>query len=352
MTTFEAARLVAAREIRAKLRDKAFLFSTAFFLVLIIASIALPALFDGGPTKVAVADSASVAALRDAGLEVVPAADTAAAEQLLRDAEVEAAVVAGPEVLAMEDAPNEVVQALSTSPPVRLLDAGAINPVLNILVPTVLAMLFFITSFTYGLQIAQSVVEEKQTRIVEILVASVPVRALLAGKVAAMTLLAFAQIALLALVAFVGMTLTDVDTSVINAVGPAIAWFVPFFVFGFLMMATLWAGAGALAARQEELTSTSAPMQMLVLIPFFAVLYLRDNAEVLQILSYVPFTSPIAMPVRLFQNDAAGWEPVVALLLLALTAVVTLAIGARLYQGSLLRTNVKTSLATAWRSRA
>ena len=352
MTTFEAARLVAAREIRVKLRDKAFLYSTAFFLVIVIASIALPALLEGGPTKVAVADSASVTALRDAGLEVVPAADTAAAEKLLRDGDVEAAVVAGPEVLAMEGAPDEVVQALSTAPPVRLLDADAINSVLSLLVPTVLAMLFFVTSYTYGLQIAQSVVEEKQTRIVEILVSSVPIRALLGGKVAAMTLLAFGQIALLAIVALIGMTLTDVDTSVVNAVGPAVAWFIPFFVFGFLMLATVWAGVGALAARQEDLTNTSMPAQMAVLLPFFAVLFLRDNAEVLRIFSYLPFTSPIAMPIRLFQGDAAAWEPFVALLILALTAVVLLAVGARIYQGSLMRTSVRTSMAAAWREAA
>ena len=126
MTTFEATRLVAVRELRTKLRDKAFLYSTAFFLVIVIASIVVPAFLGGGPTMVAVAEPAAAAPLRQAAFEVVEVPDAAAAEKLLRDGEVEAAVVPGPEVLAMEEPPGDVVQALSASPPVRLLDPGDI----------------------------------------------------------------------------------------------------------------------------------------------------------------------------------------------------------------------------------
>jgi ABC-2 type transport system permease protein len=67
----------------------------------------------------------------------------------------------------------------------------------------------------------------EQTRIVEILVSSVPVRALLIGKVAAMTLLAFAQIALIALVTLVGARLADLDPGVMGLLGPAIGWSCP-----------------------------------------------------------------------------------------------------------------------------
>ncbi len=353
MTTAAAARLVAAREIKVKLRDKTFLFSTAFFLLIAVASTVLPALFAGGPASVAVASSSpSAAALRQAGLEVREVASDAEAERLVRDGDVEAAVVAGPRVLAMEEAPTDVVGALSTAPEVQLLDPDAVDPFLRFIVPFALAFLFFITSFTFGLQIAQSVTEEKQTRIVEILVATVPVRALLAGKVVAMTLLAFGQILLIALVAFAGLQIADVDSGVVGLVGPTIGWFLPFFVLGFVMLATLWAGVGALAARQEDLAGASTPLQMAVMLPFFAVIFLSDNAPVMRILSYVPLSAPVAMPVRLFNGEAAAWEPIVSLVLLAATAVVLLAIGARVYEGSLLRTNGRTSFATAWKSRS
>ena len=353
MTAFAAAKLVAARELKVKLRDKTFLFSTVFFLVIAVGSVVLPALLDGGPTSVAVAaNSPATAPLRQAGLEVRTVPSDAAAEQLVRDGDVDAAVVAGPRVLAMDDAPSDVVNALSTAPPVQLLDASATNPFVQFIVPFALAFVFFITSFTFGLLIAQSVTEEKQTRIVEILVSSVPVRALLTGKVAAMTLLAFAQIALIVLVAFAGMQIAGADAGLVRLIGPAIGWFLPFFVLGFVMLATLWAGVGALAARQEDLAGSSSPLQMAVMLPFFAVIFLSDNAAAMRVLSYIPLSSPVAMPIRLFNEEAAAWEPFVSLVILALTALLFLGVGARLYEGSLLRTNGRTTLATAWRSRS
>jgi ABC-2 type transport system permease protein len=349
MSTYAAAKVVAAREIKVKLRDKTFLYSTIFFLLFSIGVTVLPALFGGGPSSVAVADRTAAAALEQADLEVRVVADDAAADQLVRDGEVDAAVVSGPQVLAMEDAPSDVVSALSTAPPVRLLDPDAMDPFLAYIVPFGLAFVFFFTSFMFGLQIAQSVTEEKQTRIVEILVASVPTRALLAGKVAALALLAFAQVALIAIVTLAGARLAGLDRGVLHALQPAIGWFVAFFVLGFVMLAALWAGVGALAARQEDLNGVSQPVQMAVMLPFFAVIFLMENEAAMKVLSYVPFSAPVAMPVRLFNGDAAAWEPVAALVLLAVTAVVLLAVGARVYEGSLLRTNGRTSWATAWR---
>jgi ABC-2 type transport system permease protein len=353
MSTFAAARLVAEREIKVKLRDKTFLFSTAFFLLFAVVSTVLPALLDGGPATVAVASSSpSAEALRNAGLEVRAVASDAEAERLVRDGDVEAAVIAGPRVLALEEVPNDVVRTLSTAPPVQLLEPSSLDPLVQFIVPFALAFVFFITSFAFGLQIAQSVTEEKQSRVVEILVSSVPVRALLTGKVTAMTLLAFGQIALIAVVSYVGMQIADVDADVVSLVGPTIAWFLPFFVLGFVMLATLWAGVGALAARQEDVAGVSTPLQMAVMVPFFAVVFLSDNATAMKVLSYIPLSSPVAMPIRLFNDEAAGWEPVASLALLTVTAVVFLAVGARIYEGSLLRTNGRTPVSTAWRSRA
>ncbi|GAA0457748.1 hypothetical protein Ade02nite_06920 [Paractinoplanes deccanensis] len=351
MTTLQAARVVAAREIRVKLRDKTFLFSTVFFLLIAVASTVLPALIDGGKTSVAVTDPAAVSVLRQAGFEVRQVDGDAAAEQLVRDGDVDAAVVAGPTVLAMDDSPGDLVRALSTAPPVRLLDPDAVDPFLMFVVPFAIAFVFFFTNFLFGVQIAQSVTEEKQTRIVEILVSSVPTRALLAGKVAALTLLAFGQVALIAIAAVVGARVAGLDATVLSLLEPAIGWFLVFFVLGFVMLASLWAGVGALSARQEDINGASAPVQMLVMIPFFATIFLIENDAAMRLLSYIPFSAPVAMPVRLFTSDVAAWEPVVALLILAVTALALLAVGARIYQGSLLRTNGRTSFATAWRSK-
>ena len=91
---------------------------------------------------------------------------------------------------------------------------------------------------------------------------------------------------------------------------------------------------------------------MAVMLPFFAVIFLTDNAPAMTFLSYFPLSAPIAMPIRQFNGDAAGWEPFASLALLAVSALVFLAAGARIYEGSLLRTNGRTSFATAWRTRS
>ncbi|WBB52207.1 ABC transporter permease [Verrucosispora sp. WMMD573] len=349
MNVMQATRLVAAREIRVKLRDRTFLISTAVFLLIAAAATILPPLLSGGPSTVAVTEAAA-GPLREAGLEVLAVPDDAAAEQAVRDGDADAAVVAGPAVLAMDDAPSDVVSALSTEPPVRLLNPDAVDPVVAFLVPFAFAFIFFITSQTFGVQIAQSIIEEKQTRIVEILVAAVPVRALLAGKMLAGTILALGQIALVAVVAVAGMAFGD-NGGLLSLLGPAIGWFVPFFLLGFVLIASMWAAAGALVNRLEDIGGVSMPVQLAVMLPFFAVIFLNDNVTAMRVLSYLPFSAPTAMPVRLFTGDAAGWELVVSLVLLLVAAAGFLLAGARVYEGSLLRTNGRTSIRTAWRER-
>src|SRR5690606_5312831 len=102
---------------------------------------------------------------------------------------------------------------------------------------------FFMFSLMFGLGIAQSVVTEKQTRVVELLVATIPVRPLLAGKLAGNSLLVFGQVAVLALLTPVALRLGDQE-ELLAMVSGAVGWFVPFFIFGFLLLAALWAAAG------------------------------------------------------------------------------------------------------------
>ena len=94
---------------------------------------------------------------------------------------------------------------LSQSPTVRLLNEGALNPVLLYFVAIAFGMVFFLSAITFGQMIAQSVVEEKQTRVVEILMSAIPVRALLAGKVVGNSLMAFGQVVVIAVLATVGL---------------------------------------------------------------------------------------------------------------------------------------------------
>src|SRR5690606_37921301 len=98
--------------------------------------------------------------------------------------------------------------------------------------------------------ITTSVVEEKQTRVIEILLSAIPARALLAGKILGNTLLAIAQILLLVAVAVVGLIVSG-QTDLLQGIGAPIIWFAVFFLFGFILLAAMFAAAGSLVSRQE-----------------------------------------------------------------------------------------------------
>jgi len=335
--------LVATREITARLRSKAFLISTGILFLLAIGSVVAGGVMGANPssTPVAVVGSASSVVENTAGLTVVAADDVAAAEALVRDGTVKAAVVPddsllGVSVIAMDAAPSEVVNALSVSPQVQLLEPAAQGGFLVYLVALGFGVVFFMSAITFGSTIAQSVVEEKQTRVVEILMTTIPVRALLAGKVLGNSIMALGQIVAIALLASIGMAITG-QRVLLADLGPAIIWFAVFFAFGFVMLASLYAATASMVSRQEDVGAATSPVAYLVMIPYFLVVFFNDNPLVVSIMSYVPFSAPVGMPLRIFLGTAEWWEPLASLAVLLATTVGVILIGSRIYRNSLLR---------------
>lgn len=349
-----ATRLVAEREVKSFLRMKGTWIGLGFILVLLFAAVILPKVFGGGPDTVAAVGPDAVAALDGADLEVREVDTTAAAERLVRDEEVEAAIVpdttgdsvTGVRVVALDDPPTDVVAALAASPPVDLLEQSAVSHGQRQLVIQVFAVLFLMFAMG-GAAIAQSTVTEKQTRIVEILVSTVPVRALLAGKIVGHALLTLGQVVVIAIAAPIALSIGGY-TELLAIIAPALGWFVPFMVLGFVLLASMWAVAGSLVSRQEDLGSSMGLVMLLVLGPYFLVVIFQDNATLMTVLSYVPFSAAVAMPVRLFADEAQLWEPLVSLGLLAGCVVLIVLLASRLYSGSLLQTGGKVKLAKAW----
>jgi ABC-2 type transport system permease protein len=207
-------------------------------------------------------------------------------------------------------------------------------------------LVFFMSAITFGSIIAQSVVEEKQTRIVEILMASVPVRVLLAGKILGNSILAFGQIVVIAGLAGIGMLATGQDILLAD-IGPSLVWFAILFAFGFVLLAAMFAAASALVSRVEDVGSVTSPVTMLIMIPYFLVIFFNDNALVLGIMSYVPFSAPVGMPMRVFLGTAEWWEPLVSLGILAATTVAVVALGSRVYSNGLLKMGARVKLSEA-----
>jgi ABC-2 type transport system permease protein len=346
--------LIAGREITMRVRSKAFLISTGVLMLAVLASVVLGSIFGAQPetTKVAVVAGAAAVVEGNNELEAVPAADDAEAEQLLRDGEVEAIVAPaasdplGITVIGLDSPPNSVVSALSVRPTVEVLEPAAVDPTLAYLVAFGFGLVFFMSAITFGTTISQSVVEEKQTRVVEILLSTVPARALLAGKVIGNSVLALGQIVAIAVLAILGLILTG-QRVLLGGLGTSVIWFVVFFAVGFVMLAALFAATSAMVSRAEDVGSVTTPVTMLVMIPYFLLIFFNDDPTVLAIMSYVPFSAPVGMPMRVFLGDAQWWEPYVSLVILLATAALAVAIGQRIYRNSLLKTGPRVRLAEA-----
>ncbi len=353
MSFWGATRLVAQREILAQVRGKGFWVACAFFIVGLFAAAIVPGLFDddSAPT-VATFGQKAAQVVAASELEARTVADLDQAQALVRDGEVDAAVVddpgstAGVRIIAMTQTPYKIVAALAAPPPVDLLAPDAVGDQARYLVSFAFALVFFMFGIS-GVAIAQSVMTEKQTRIVEILVATVPVRALLAGKILAYSLLVFGQVGVLALLTPIALRLGDLGI-LLNLIGPALGWFVPFFLLGYVLLASMWAVAGALVSRAEDLSASSSLITILITVPYLGVTFLQENELTMTILSYVPFSSAVAMPVRMFAGEPQLWEPFVSLVILAVTLVAAVHVASRLYTGSLLQTGARVRLRRAW----
>ncbi len=325
---------------------------------------------NSGPDKVAVLDDAGakVVAVADGikggdSYEATRTADVAAAEQLVRDGEVEAALLPGTngfEVLGKQRVDSSLQNNLreaaanlgmeqnaqragltpeqlraGTQLQERLLDPGPLPEIVANFVNIGLALAFYMTALGFGMMIAQSVVQEKESRVVEILAAAVPIRALLWGKVIGNTVLALTQIVVIAAASLLGLLATG-QADILEIIAPVAGWFVVFFVLGFVALAGLWAVAGSLATRQEDLGSTTLPGQMVLMIPFFFSVF--AGAEAKSVASFIPIASSMAMPGRMLTENVPLWQPLLAIVFLLVATVLIVRLGATLYERTLLRT--------------
>lgn len=350
--TARAALMVAEREVLSQVRSKSFLLSTAALLALVLISIVLGAVLSGrdtAGTRVAVVPATADVVADVEGLDPVDAATAEEARAMVADGTVRAAVVPdedaplGVRVLALSEEPGDVVAALAETPEVELLEPEQTDEGLRYLVSMGFGLVFLMSATGFGSTIAQNTVQEKQSRIVELLLATVSARALLAGKILGNSALAFAQTAAIAAVSVVGLIVTGQD-DVLGLIGTPLVWFVLFFVIGFVLLAAIFAASASLVSRTEDVGSVLSPVMMLTMTPYFLVVFFNDNETVLRIMSYVPVSAPVGMPVRLFLGEALWWEPLLSLLVLVVSAALVVMVGARIYERSLLRTGPRVRL--------
>ncbi|HLS03800.1 MAG TPA: ABC transporter permease [Actinomycetales bacterium] len=346
MNFWTSVRIVARREIVTRLQSKGFIIPTLITVgLLLLAGVAGPKLVEAlsSTTPVAVTSSneALIEGLGD-DFEAVVVASDEAAYAAVTDGDAKAAVVsdsasaAGVKVVGQRDVPSSLIGALSVTPEVELLDPNAVDPAIAGVIGLGFALVFFMTTMMFGMVIAQSVVEEKQTRIVEILLAAISARAILMGKIIGNSLLAFAQIVLYAVAVLLTIAVNG-DQLNLDGLGVPIMWFVPLFTISFLMMSALYGAGASLVSRQEDIGSATSMLNFVVIVPYFVVVMFADNPAVMSVLSYIPFSSAIAVPMRSYLGDIAPWEYGLIVVLNLVAMSLALMLAARIYERAILR---------------
>ena len=378
-------RIVAGREIMVKLRDRNFIISTLTTLAIMVAAFAVSFLLSGQTESrtlaVTSSEGAAIAQQATTGdqttsgpfspgdleMTIDEYADVAAAEQAVRDGDADAALVGAPgqwtlvgtdsvdSTLAGLIGMTVAADALETNAAAagtsvsdltagseveeRLLDPeGATDEGVQFVAGFVFVFLFYLAAILFGYAIANSVVEEKQSRIVEILAAAIPLRQLLVGKVVGATVLAMGQMVLFVGIGLIGLSFTEY-TALLPAMAGAAAWYLALFVIGFVALACLFAVAGALATRAEDVQSTSSPVLTLIMIATFGGLFVSGTWQV--VASYIPIMSTVTMPIRLVEGTAAWWEPLVAMLISLVVAGLVIYVAERIYRRSIMQTGRK-----------
>lgn len=211
--------------------------------------------------------------------------------------------------------------------------------------------LLFFGIQTYGAFVAQGVVEEKSSRVVELLLSTVRPWQLMLGKVLGLGLVGLVQIVILAAAGLAMGSATGVLTLSGVATG-TVLWGVVWYLLGFFLYATVYAAAGSLVSRQEDAPSVITPVTMVLIVGFvvgFNVLVQNPESGTARVLSLIPLFSPILMPGRMAIGTATGWEVTLSLVLtLALGSLLTW-VGSRIYRNAVLHTGSRLKLSVALR---
>ncbi|WP_404286826.1 ABC transporter permease [Glutamicibacter arilaitensis] len=366
--------IVTLREVETKLRDKAFIISTLVTLVLIIGSIAVTGFLATRTTQFSMAatDQASLAVLKQASADAeenvkfsISLSTASEATAQLEAGTLDAILTQNSAqkftLNGADEVPEELHGALREATGTvltgQLLTSAGLNAdqmpgddALTIsqlhgdaerasmikVMALLFSFLFYMSALIFGMPIANSVIEEKQNRVVEILASAINLRQLLAGKILGNVVLALAQLMLFLAVGLFAAYLSPVQLPFLGVLPAVAGWFVVFFLGGFLVLAGIWATLGALASRTEDLQQSSGPVVGVLMAVLFIGIYAKGGFLV--IASYVPIVSSVAMPIRLLGGEVSLVEPLISLVITLAACWFTILFAERIYRRAVMHT--------------
>lgn len=378
--------LVVRREITTRIRERSFLISTVVTLAIVAAVVVLPSLFSQDSDEITVGlvgSSTSVepalrqaAAVQEVTLTVRRFPDEATARTAVQAGDADAAFLGTDRVLVDSELDGRTEQVVQTAyrqaaGAERLaaagIDAGAVGRALDVppLAVTALdppdpdadarrsaaffgVLLLYFQLIGYGVWVALGVVEEKSSRVVELLLATLRPWQLLAGKIIGIGLLGLGQLVLTGVVgmaAAVGVGAVDVPSGILGVAGQVLVWF----LLGFAFYACLYAALAALVSRQEEVQNVTAPLSILLVGTFFLAIFASESSDstLVRVTSIVPPFSTMVMPIRWAAGNAPLWQVGVAVALMVLVLVGLVRLAGRIYAGAVLRSGPRVKLRDA-----
>jgi ABC-2 type transport system permease protein len=378
--------LVAHREITTRVRERSFIISTIVTLLIIVAIIVLPALFDRGDDEVTiglVGDSRTVepalrqaAAAQDVTVTVQRYADEPAARAAVTAGDADAVFLGTDRVLVDEDLDGDAEQVVQTAyqqaAATERLNAAGIDPAAAaraLAVPPLAVtsldppdpeadarrgaayfgvLLLYFQLFGYGVWVALGVVEEKSSRVVELLLATLRPWQLLAGKVIGIGLLGLGQLVLTGVVGITAALATgvvDVPSGIVGVAGQVLVWF----LLGFAFYACLFAALASLVSRQEEVQNVTTPLSVLLIGSFFMAIAALGSPDstLVRVGSIVPPFSTMVMPIRWAAGEAPLWELGLAIALMLVVVVALVRFAGWVYAGAVLRSGPRVKLSEA-----
>ena len=365
--------LVARREVRMRLRSRVFVGGTIVMAALVVVGIVAASLlagktapvrigFSGGSQALEQSFTATAAAL-GGSVTVSNIADVDAGKAQIAAGTLDVLVIGSstaPTAVAKDAIPSNVESALSlAAEAARLSDAGltpaavksamALVPVQllqpktpkdneNLFASLALGIILWIALGQYGNMVAQGVVEEKATRIMEILLATIQPSRLLAGKVIGIGLVGLLQLTIVGAAALVAVHVTNV--AAIPALGVAsILGDILWFLLGFLFYATAYAAVASLVSRQEEVQSAVAPISIFQIAGYLLMYAALPNPSgpLATVCSLLPPFAPILMAVRMASSDVPFWEVGLAVALIVASIVGLTWLAGRMYTNAAMR---------------
>ncbi|MET7338158.1 ABC transporter permease [Nonomuraea sp. NPDC005650] len=363
--------LVARREITTQVRTKAFAIGLLITALLVAAVSFAPKIF-GGPDSYALGTVNSQqlplkAAAPDAEVTWRSFPDEAAAKQAVLDGDVDAVLVDGTRVLTDGEIDNQLgvllqsvnrevkLGAVGVSiPPLRMESVGADTryEAARAGIAVVLVLVLFMLLMGQVMMVAMGVVEEKGSRIVEILLSTIRPWQLLAGKIVGLGVLGLINLVTILVVGLASAAASgfaaDFPPGIPGLVAAVLVWF----VLGYAFFATLAAALASLVSRQEEVSTVMTPLTMVIMVTYFVAFYATNDptGTLATVVSYVPPFSAMVMPVRMAATEVPMWQVGLSMAAMALAVLAVLGFGAKVYERAVLRTGARLKLGDVLRA--